>query len=151
MESLIVEFLEPYKKDYREFLINGVNLCNHSFYSDNLEKLFIYDIELFNELKKYQVKDIIKYFNGVSAHDEIINKVDIDIELNPRYYKFSSKEKKLRISISLRYEPEDWNKQWSIKEHANAFFEKLRFFGPHQTSMVELINPARVQPKGRCS
>lgn len=125
MESLTVEFLETDKDDNKKILINGQDLYKDSIYSEYTKTLFVYDENLFEELKKYQIRDILKYFKSVYAYGEIINKVGIDIKLNPAYYYFPSNEEKLRVSITLSYEPEDWNKPWSIKEHANVFFQKL--------------------------
>jgi hypothetical protein len=127
MNNLIIDFIKLDNEDNEsQILINGKNLCTRSYCNTKYKYLSVYDKELFEELKKYKICDILGFFEKINISIENIDSIDIDIKLNPPYYDFESNEKKLRILAQLRYEPEDWNKPWSLKEHANLFFEKVK-------------------------
>lgn len=107
----------------KQVLIEGKNYCDESYLSG--KRLYVYDDELFERLVKFEVRHLLRLFERIHITYDLIDDVWLDVEINPDSFYFEENEGKLRISAVMRYNIEDWNKSWSIKQHSALFFEKI--------------------------
>ena len=107
----------------KHLLVDGQNYCVDSYCLN--DRLHVYDDALFEELINVRAEELLALFEVVDMTYHICDEVWLDFELNPYGFNFPGKEKVPRSSITFRYDPEEWNKPWSIREHFSLFREKL--------------------------
>lgn len=122
MTKLNIEFLDLKEKGHSHILVNGENFCEQSYCYEK-RWFYLYDEKLFNALSEYEIIELFKFFELI---DITIGMAD-DTWINVRIDSMKTYRREENwASASLRYDIEEWDKPWSIKQYFYSLLEKVR-------------------------
>ncbi|HHC6556613.1 TPA: hypothetical protein ACN36H_003100 [Vibrio parahaemolyticus] len=109
--------------NFPQLLIDNENLCVESYCAANY--LYVYDMDLFDRLMGFKVNELLELFDNVRMTNDQHDGVWLDFSISPYNYEYKRDDEGHLYKLVLRYDPEDWNRLWSIREHFYEFKEKV--------------------------